>query len=399
MASNNLGLGKGLDALIRETSGAARQADSIKTVPLKDIAPNPNQPRRRFTEKALEELASSIRSQGLLQPILARPRGEAYPDKYEIIAGERRWRASQLAGLSEVPVVIRNLSDLDTLSAALIENLQREDLNPLEEAMGMHMLKEEFGLSQEDLAQRLGKSRPAVANCLRLLTLPESFHKDLAEGRLSAGHGRALLSITSERAQEYLRNLILEENLSVRETEGLAATWKQTGRFQPSGGMESAPDGVVTSHPQENAAAGASNTSETESSPRSDRVPSSKGNAKPQSAKLMEVQTIINTLLNTSVRVTGKETKGKISISYNSREELDSIIYKLAIGAGDRDGQTMLAGNAYAELEGKDSTALPHKQDAALTGRNNKALEPSADHAMLPSASTDEHKASTAEEA
>ena len=399
MASNNLGLGKGLDALIRETSGAARQADSIKTVSLKDITPNPNQPRRRFAEKPLEELASSIRNQGLLQPILVRPRGEAFPGKYEIIAGERRWRASQQAGLTEVPVVIRNLSDLDTLSAALIENLQREDLNPLEEAMGMQTLKEEFGLSQEDLAGRLGKSRSAVANCLRLLALPESFHKDLAEGRLSAGHARALLSITSERAQEYLRNLILEENLSVREAEGLAATWKQTGRFQPVSATDNTAAENAASM-QNTAMAETADGSETtqDNQTAASPLPASKTSS-PQSAKLMEVQAVINSLLNIPVRVTGKESKGKISISYNSREELDSIMNKLALAASDKDSQGMLAGSSHAKLRGSDSAALSHKNNAALAGQNSKALESSASHVMLAAAAGDERNPGTAEEA
>ena len=341
MASNHLGLGKGLDALIRETSGA-KPTDSIQTVALRDITPNPNQPRRRFTEKALEELSASIRSQGLLQPILVRPKGDAFPGKYEIIAGERRWRASNLAGLTQVPVVIRNFSDLETLSAALIENLQREDLNPLEEAMGIQVLKEEFGLSQEDLAQRLGKSRSAVANSLRLLTLPQSFHKDLAEGRISAGHGRALLSITSERAQGYLRNLILEENLSVREAEGLASTWKETGQFQletePFPAAPAAKETFSSVSPEEAPKDTDAFVSLPEEHPEADaqmeeqKAPASaakKTTKKPHSAKLLEIQAKINALLHVPVRVTGKESKGKISLTYNSREELHALLSKL----------------------------------------------------------------------
>ena len=386
MAMNSLGLGKGLDALIRETSGT-RQPASVQAVPLRDIAPNPNQPRRRFVEKALEELAASIRSQGLLQPLLVRPLGEAYPGKYEIIAGERRWRASKLAGLTEVPVVVRNFSDLETLSAALIENLQREDLNPLEEALGMQMLKEEFGLSQDDLAQRLGKSRSAVANSLRLLSLPESFHKDLAEGKLSAGHGRALLSITSERAQGYLRNLILEESLSVREAEGLAATWKETGTFQPETAIFTpgsakgkSSTGGNGANIQDSTSGDAASESDQDARPENgDSGPGDNGGeaktaaakgaprkSTPQSAKLLEIQTRLNSFLSLPVRVTGKETKGKISLTYNSREELDRLLNTLALAAGDGSLRSALTANTHVELTGTDFVALPARNNLAL---------------------------------
>lgn len=341
MAGNGMGLGKGLGALIRETSSVRARAD-VHTLPIKDIIPNPNQPRRKFSEKALEELAQSIRGQGLLQPLLVRPLGEAHPGKYEIIAGERRWRASKLAGLVEVPVVVRSFTDQETLAAALIENLQREDLNPVEEALGIQTLKEEFSLSQEDLAARLGKSRSAIANSLRLLALPEQVRKDMMDGRLTAGHARALLSITSQRSQEYLRNLILEENLSVREAEGYASTWKETGEFHPiAPGLppDTAPvkplppestDDAEAPEAHDAPVADASSVSTPgtppEARPLAEVLPR---RSRPQSAVIVEIQHRIGKALSIPVRVTGKETKGKISIAYNSKEELELLLHRL----------------------------------------------------------------------
>ncbi len=349
MAGITLGLGKGLDALIRETGGARetggpRDSGGVHKLPLGDIMPNPNQPRRKFSEKALEELAASIASQGLLQPILVRPLGEGRPGKYEIIAGERRWRACKIAGLVHIPVVVRSFNDQETLAAALIENLQREDLNPIEEALGVQMLKEEFGLSQEDLARRLGKSRPAVANCLRLLTLPEHCRKDIAEGKLSAGHARALLSVTQERAQEYLRNLILEENLSVREAEGLAATWKDTGNFMPelfvSGPGAKGASNRPGDAPDDKDAAAAENQTPEEETAAAHRDEAAEMAAsfapprppavrRPQSARLLEIQNRLHSALSVPVRVTGQETRGKISLSYGSKAELEALLARL----------------------------------------------------------------------
>lgn len=317
MATHPTGLGKGLDALIRGTQETRDEA-GISTLPLADIVPNPKQPRRNFSEKSLEELAASIRSQGLLQPLLVRPLGPASPDKYEIVAGERRWRACQLAGLTEAPALIRSFSAKDTLAAALVENLQREDLNPIDEALGLQTLKDEFGLSQDDLAQSLGKSRSAIANSLRLLALPESMRPLIAEGRLSAGHGRVLLSITEERAQEYLKNLILENRISVREAEGLAACWKETGRFE----LDMLHLGVEK--PDADADANDGDAPE---------VPvRAKAPRRPQSAILLEIQHRMATLFKAQVKVSGQEDKGKIAFSYNSREELDELLERLGSG-------------------------------------------------------------------
>ena len=306
MALPTLGLGKGLDALIRETSESRPDTSNLKLA-IKDILPNPKQPRKNFDEKALAELAESIQSQGLLQPILVRPVGPQQPGKYEIVAGERRWRACQLAGLTEVPVFIRSLSEQDTLTAALIENLQREDLNPMEEALGLQNLKDEFGLSQDELAKGIGKSRSAIANSLRLLSLAPNARQDLADGKLSAGHARTLLSLTTPEAQEELRIIILEHGISVREAEALAAIWKERGRFDLSGALDAQLPPERTPAPQ---SAGATKK-------------------KPQSRRLLEAQNRIGKVFQVPVRVTGKESKGKISFSYNSREELEYLLEKL----------------------------------------------------------------------
>lgn len=318
MALLSTGLGKGLDALIRETSESRPEITNQKLA-LHNIVPNAKQPRRNFDENALAELAESIRSQGLLQPILVRPMGASEPGKYEIVAGERRWRACQLAGLTEVPVFVRSLSEQDTLTAALIENLQREDLNPMEEAVGLQNLKDEFGLSQDELAKRIGKSRSAIANSLRLLSLPESAQKNLAEGKLSAGHARTLLSLGSVEAQEELQSIILEHSISVREAEGQVSIWKERGRFELAGNPPIYPDNEFNELSKEGQESDQANPAPV--IPRAKR--------KPQSACLLEAQNKIGTFFNVPVRVTGKEDKGKISFSYSSREELDFLLERL----------------------------------------------------------------------
>ena len=375
MALQSTGLGRGLDALIRETQDS-QESGGVQMLLLRDINPNPRQPRRSFNEKALEELAASIRSQGLLQPLLVRPMGPTSPGKYEIVAGERRWRACQMAGLTEVPVLIRTFSAQDTLAAALIENIQREDLNPIEEAQGLHILKEEFGLSQDDLAQKLGKSRSAVANSLRLLTLPESIRPLIAEGKLSAGHARALLSVSDARAQEYLKNLILESKLSVREAEGLASGWKESGRFELTGVSD---DGSLTSEAttQSNEEVGKKNAAE-HGSRRT--PPTRKG--KPQSARILEIQNRIGELYKMAVRVTGKESRGKISFSYNSKEELDCLLSRLAQFALEGETFSALGSNEHTALEGSNMAALAGSRRESLEGANRQALEGSKTEAL-----------------
>ena len=216
MATKNRGLGKGLDAIFAENTVETGGAVTIR---LSEIEPNRNQPRKEFDEASLSELVDSIAEHGLLQPILVRP----LPDGgYQIVAGERRWRASRMAGLSEIPAVIRELSERDAAQLALVENLQREDLNPLEEAEGYGVLIETYGLTQEEAAKSVGKSRPAVTNALRLLSLPDRVKALLREGTLSAGHARALLALEDPQRIEKAALLIAEKGLSVRAAERLA---------------------------------------------------------------------------------------------------------------------------------------------------------------------------------
>jgi ParB family chromosome partitioning protein len=356
MATHSTGLGKGLDALIRETQDHP-EGDGVRMLPLRDILPNPRQPRRNFYEKPLEELAASIRSQGLLQPLLVRPIGATLPGKYEIVAGERRWRACQMVGLTEVPVLIRTFSAQDTLAAALIENIQREALNPIEEAQGLQILKEEFGLSQDDLAQKLGKSRSSVANSLRLLTLSESIRPLLADGKLSAGHARALLSVADTRAQEYLKNLILESKLSVRETEGLAAGWKETGRFELSGFNDKGESAAFVQQQEPGS------KSDAEGRQKSSQARKSK----PQSARIFEIQNRIGGLYKVPVRETGKESKGKSSFSYGSKEELDTLLKRLF--------QSTLESESLVTLDSTVREALKSSDTAALDGNHMDPLE------------------------
>ncbi|MDR2603966.1 MAG: ParB/RepB/Spo0J family partition protein [Desulfovibrio sp.] len=361
MATLQTGLGKGLDGLIRNTQSAA-DVPGLVILPADDISPNPRQPRRDFSAGSLEELAASIRSQGLLQPLLVRPLGTANPGKYEIVAGERRWRACKLAGLTEIPAVIRSLSEQDTLIAALVENLQREDLNPLEEAFGLQALRQEFSLSQEEIAQKVGKSRSAVANSLRLLTLPESMRALLADGILSAGHGKALLGIDDDAAQEELKTLILNRHLSVRETEGLAARWKESGSFTLAGtdGIEDVPRDVSPAPVESPGASGDAAAPETK-----------KRGAGAQSAVLMDIQSRIASLFSVPVKVTGKEEKGRISFAYNSKEELEALVLRLST--------RILGGRGDPALNGRDDLALGSGADIGLRGRDDPALKGRAD--------------------
>ena len=212
------GLGKGLGALFAEPVEVNPSREEPKTLPIQKIEPNRSQPRQEFDEEALLELSDSIREHGLIQPITVRPLAGGY---YQIIAGERRWRASRMAELKEVPVTILDCDDKTAAELALIENLQREDLSPLEEAQGYGRLLEEYGMTQEDVAKSVGKSRPAVTNALRLLKLPESITVLLREGSLSAGHARALLSLETEEQQKEAAGKIVNLRLSVRQTEAL----------------------------------------------------------------------------------------------------------------------------------------------------------------------------------
>ena len=218
MAAKNRGLGRGLDALFADNSIEELTPSSAVKLKIMDIEPNRDQPRKHFDEQALSELADSIAKHGVIQPLLVRP---MHDGSYQLVAGERRWRASRLAGLTEVPVVIRELSDEDSMAIALIENLQREDLNPVEEAQGLKALMETLSLTQEEVAERLGKSRPAIANSIRLLKLPAAVLDMMVENKISAGHARALLPLENEEDILEIANLIVEKGLTVRDIERL----------------------------------------------------------------------------------------------------------------------------------------------------------------------------------
>lgn len=214
------GLGKGLSALIPEID-APRETPNLQ-VEVDRIASNPSQPRRSFDEAKIDELAASVRDQGIIQPLLVRRTGEGY----ELIAGERRLRAARKAGLREVPVIVREASNSETLQLALLENLQREDLNPIEEAAAYQRLQEEFELSQEEIAQKVGRSRPAVANCMRLLLLPREVQQEVAQNKLPAGQARALLGLESEALMLAAAREVITKGLSTREAERLVARLK-----------------------------------------------------------------------------------------------------------------------------------------------------------------------------
>lgn len=212
-------LGRGLSALLGDAAAVSPSAPGLRTLQVSAIEPGPFQPREAMDEAALAELAASIREHGVLQPILVRP-VKSKPNRYEIIGGERRWRAAQAAGLHEVPALVREFSDREAMAAGLVENLQRQDLNPLEEAEGYGRLTEQFGLTQEALARAVGKSRPHVANTLRLLNLPERVRDLLREGALTAGHARALLTAKDPVG---LALQVVDRGLNVRQAEALAA--------------------------------------------------------------------------------------------------------------------------------------------------------------------------------
>lgn len=227
------GLGRGLGALLGEDVVAQAQeekkTDEVMSLPIRLVDPNREQPRRDFDEEALKELAQSIKAVGVIQPIIVCREGE----RYSIVAGERRYRAARLAGLEEIPAIVRDWENQTRLEAALIENLQRDDLNPIEEAMGVKKLMEETGLTQEAASERLGKSRPAVANLLRLLNLPENVIQMLRDGRLSAGHGRALVTVEPSK-QEKLAQLCAAQGWSVRQLEKICkATREETPEPEP----------------------------------------------------------------------------------------------------------------------------------------------------------------------
>lgn len=277
------GLGKGLDAIFAEND-TENQNSSI-TLPLREIEPNRAQPRKQFDEGALAELADSISQHGILQPLLVRP---LVSGGYQIVAGERRWRAARMAGLTEVPAVVREMSDQQVMQLALIENLQREDLTALEEAQGYQTLMESYELTQEEIAKIVGKSRPAVANALRLLNLPQAVRELVTEGKLSAGHARTLLPIESAQDMLEMAQLTVKHGISVRELE------KMVKKF--------------LSH-------------ETETEPASPR--------KKKPRYFEEVELALNTHLGRKVKVEGGKNKGILQIEFYGEEDLANLVNSL----------------------------------------------------------------------
>jgi ParB family chromosome partitioning protein len=271
-------LGRGLKALIPQAE--AERGEEIKHIPVEAVEPNPYQPRRHFDEEGLAELAASIKEKGVLQPITVREKNGTF----ELVAGERRWRAAQIAGLSEIPAVVRELADREVMEIALIENLQREDLNPIEEAEAYAVLMEEFSLTQEEVAQAVGKGRPTVANRLRLLRLPDVVKGWIAEGRLSAGHAKILVVMDGQLAEELARRCV-EEGWSVRQLEEYLETdqgkRRKARRFRASGAS---------------------------------------------SPVIREVEERLQQVLATKVRIKDRDGKGRIEVEYYSTEELNRIL-------------------------------------------------------------------------
>ena len=228
--ANNKGLGKGLGALLGDFTEEPVEASAYRELPIYKIEPNPEQPRREFDEVELQQLADSIAVHGVIQPLTVREMPSGY---YQIIAGERRWRAARIAGLSDIPVVVIEADDRKAMELALIENLQRQDLNVVEEALGYQALIQEYGLTQEETSERVGKSRSAVANTLRLLTLSPEVLEKLKTGALTAGHARAILSLKSEKKQQEAAQKIIALALSVRQAETLCKNMNKEKEAKP----------------------------------------------------------------------------------------------------------------------------------------------------------------------
>ncbi len=274
------GLGRGLDALLPEPEEDTARENQT-TLSIHRIDTNPDQPRKNFSEESLRQLADSIRSAGILQPILV----VQYGERYRIVAGERRFRAARLAGLTEVPVIIRDLTEEQQMEIALIENLQREDLNPIEESEAIKSLMDKCGYTQEQAAQRLGRSRPAVANALRLLSLPEIIRRYVADGLLSAGHARVLCGIEDEDRQLALCETVLREGLNVRALEALASKKPPRGRMGQDG--------------------------------------------KELSLELKDMQERLSSAFGVRAQISGSEENGRIILHYSSRDELEAIYDQL----------------------------------------------------------------------
>lgn len=282
------GLGKGLGALFEdvnidstEIEGSEANKEDINFIEIDEIAPNESQPRKTFNKEKLEELARSIKTHGVIQPIVVRKQGS----HYEVVAGERRWRAARIAGLSEVPCIVRELTDEQNMLVAIIENVQREDLNPIEEARGIRAMIEDYELTQDEVAKAVSKSRPYITNALRMLKLPDAVLDMVSAGKLSAGHARAILSAREEEQTEIAKH-VETKGLSVREAEKLSKKGLSFDRKKPG------------KHPTKNAA-------------------------------VKQIESELSSALGTKVNLSQNGNKGKIEIEYYSREELEGLIEAL----------------------------------------------------------------------
>jgi len=282
------GLGKGLGALFEdvnidstEIEGSEANKEDINFIEIDEIAPNESQPRKTFNKEKLEELARSIKTHGVIQPIVVRKQGS----HYEVVAGERRWRAARIAGLSEVPCIVRELTDEQNMLVAIIENVQREDLNPIEEAKGIRAMIEDYELTQDEVAKAVSKSRPYITNALRMLKLPDAVLDMVSAGKLSAGHARAILSAKEEEQMEIAQH-VETKGLSVREAEKLSKKGLSFDRKKPG------------KHPTKNAA-------------------------------VKQIESELSSALGTKVNLRQNGNKGKIEIEYYSREELEGLIEAL----------------------------------------------------------------------
>jgi ParB family chromosome partitioning protein len=280
MATKRMALGKGLGALLPEFGQA--ESKTLLYCGIEEITPNRSQPRKHFDESKLQELAESIKEKGILEPLIVRKMDQGY----ELIVGERRWRAAHKAGLREVPIVVKEVEGREALEISLIENLQREDLNPIEAAEGFKHLIEEFNISQEDLSKRIGKDRTTITNTLRLLKLPIEVRNQLLQNRITSGHARAILSLESKERQKELCALIIKKGLSVREAEALAKRWSEKPKKT---------------------------------------TPPAKGKGDLES-QLSSLQDSLRKYLGTKVQITSKGKRGKIEIEYYSHEDLERIV-------------------------------------------------------------------------
>ncbi len=278
MPAKRQALGRGLDALFATSGERPARSDAVMQVPIERIIPNPHQPRSSFDQDKLEELAESIRTHGLIQPLVVTETVEGFV----LIAGERRWRASRLAGLEQVPVIVKESTPQDMLELALIENIQRADLNPMEEAHAYRQLMDEFGLTQEEVAERVGKARSTVANLVRLLTLPDSIQIAVNDGRLSGAHARALLPLPTAEMQVGAMNQVVKLGLSVRQTETLVTNLMAESRPEPR--------------------------------PRKQLPP-----------ELIEIQDRFESALGTRVNIEKGEKGGRVIIHFYSDEDLDAL--------------------------------------------------------------------------